>query len=80
VGESRLVAGLQVDFDLQVRRGQRRVVRLDADRWSIEGADGVRCELSLDDEGMPIFEPGMPRDPGSAAAQVWPLEVEAEAP
>jgi hypothetical protein len=80
VGESRPVRGLQVDSDLQVRRGERRVARLDADRWSIEGADGFRCQLALDDEGLPIFEPGTPRDPGSAAAQVWPQEVETETP
>jgi len=76
VGEFRLVPGLHVDDGLRVWRGERGVQRLTDSRWLIEEADGFGWELSLDDEGLPIFEAGEQRDPGSTAAPVWPLEVD----
>ena len=76
VGEFRLVPGLHVDAALRVWRGERGVQRLTESRWLIEEADGFGWELSLDDEGLPIFEAGERRDPASAVAPVWPLEVD----
>lgn len=75
VGEFRLVPGLHVDDALRVWRGQRGVQRLTESRWLIEEADGFGWKLSLDDEGLPIFEAGEVRDPTSDLAPVWPLEV-----
>jgi hypothetical protein len=76
IGAFRLVPGLHVDDALRVWRGQRGVTRLTETRWLIEEADESGWELSLDDEGMPIFEAGERRASGSVAAPVWPLEVE----
>jgi len=76
VGEHRVVPGLHVDDDLRVWRGVRGVERMSETRWSIEEATGFRWELSLDDEGLPIFEAGEVRTPDSTAAPVWPLEVD----
>jgi len=79
VGEFRLVPGLHVDAALRVWRGERGVRRLTESRWLIEEADGFGWELSLDDEGLPIFESGERRDPASTAAPVWPLEISEDA-
>ena len=76
VGEFRLVPGLHVDDALRVWRGERGVRRLTDSRWLIEEADGFGWELSLDAEGLPIFEAGERRDPASTVAPVWPLEVD----
>ena len=76
VGEFRLVPGLHVDDALRVWRGERGLQRLTATRWLIEEADQSGWELSLDDEGLPIFEAGERRDTTSEAAPVWPLEVD----
>jgi hypothetical protein len=76
VGAHRVVPGLHVDDDLRVWRGVRGVERMSETRWSIEEATGFGWELSLDDEGLPIFEAGEVRTPDSAAAPVWPLEVD----
>jgi hypothetical protein len=78
VGEVRLVPGLHVDDELRVWRGERGVQRLTETRFLIEEANGFGWELSLDDEGLPIFEAGEARTPGSAAAPIWPLEVDSE--
>ena len=75
VGEFRLVPGLHIDDELRVWRGERGVQRLTGSRWSIEEADGFRWELSLDADGLPIFEAGDDRRAASEAAPVWPLEV-----
>jgi hypothetical protein len=75
VGEFRLVPGLHIDDELRVWNGVRGVERLTDTRWSIEEADQFRWELSLDADGLPIFEAGMERDPVSVAAPVWPLEA-----
>lgn len=77
VGGARLVPGLHVDDDLRVWRGGLGVQRLSETRFLIEEADGSGWELSLDHEGLPIFEAGERRTPGSMAAPVWPLDVEA---
>jgi hypothetical protein len=76
VGQHRLVPGLHVDDQLGVWRGVRGVSRLTGTRWLIEEADQSGWELSLDEEGLPIFESGNRRDPASEAAPVWPLEVD----
>ena len=76
VGEFRLVPGLHVDDQLRVWRGERGIERLSEHRWSVEEADLFRWELSLDEDGLPIFEAGESRTPDSEAAPVWPLEVE----
>jgi len=76
VGEFRLVPGLHVDDALRVWRGERGVERLTETRWSIEEADGFRWQLSLDADGLPIFESGAERRPGWEPAPVWPLEVD----
>jgi hypothetical protein len=75
VGEFRLVPGLHVHDDLTVWRGQRGVQRLTPTRFLIEEADNSGWELSLDDEGLPIFEAGETRTPDSEAAPLWALEV-----
>ncbi len=75
VGEFRHVPGLHIDGALQVWRGERGVVRLSDSRWSIEEADGSRWELSLNGDGLPIFEAGDHRLDDSETAPVWPLEV-----
>jgi hypothetical protein len=75
VGEFRLVPGLHVDDELGVSRGERGVQRLTESRWSIKESDGFRRELSLDADGLPIFEAGDERNAASEAARVWPLEV-----
>ena len=79
VGEFRLVPGLHVDDALRVWRGERGVERLMETRWSIEEADGFRWELSLDADGLPVFESGTDRNPGADQATVWPLEVDGRA-
>ena len=76
VGEFRLVPGLHVDDRLRVWPGERGVKRLTDTRFLIEEADSSGWELSLDDDGLPIFEAGDQRRPDSGAAPVWPLEVE----
>jgi hypothetical protein len=76
VGEMRLVPGLHVDDQLRVWRGERGVQRLTETRFLIEEANGFGWELSLDDEGLPIFEAGERRTPDSTAAPIWPLEVD----
>jgi hypothetical protein len=79
VGEFRVVPGLHVDDRLQVWRGVRGVTRLTETRFLIEEADESGWELSLDNDGLPIFEAGDRRRPDSAAAPVWPLEVDSPA-
>jgi hypothetical protein len=76
VGAFRLVPGLHIDHSLRVWRGQRGVTRLTETRWLIEEADESGWELSLDDEGLPIFEAGERGVAGSRASPLWPLEVE----
>jgi hypothetical protein len=76
VGETRIVPGLHVDTSLRVWRGVRGLERLTETRWRIEEADAFAWELSLDDEGLPIFEAGEVRNPSSGAAPMWPLEVD----
>ena len=78
VGETRIVPGLHIDDDLQVWRGVRGVERLAETRWLIEEATGFGWELSLDEDGLPIFEAGERRRSDSDAAPVWPLEVAGE--
>jgi hypothetical protein len=77
VGAFRLVPGLHIDDALRAWRGQRVVTRLSETRWLIEEADESGWELSLDAEGLPIFEAGDVRDSESTAAPVWDLEVDA---
>jgi hypothetical protein len=77
VGEMRLVPGLHVDDALRVWRGERGVKRLTDTRFLIEEANGFGWELSLDEEGLPIFEAGEVRTPDSAQAPIWPLEADA---
>jgi hypothetical protein len=76
VGELRVLPGLHVDDELRVWRAERGVQRLTPTRFLIEEATGFGWELSLDEEGLPIFEAGDRRSPGSTAAPIWPLEVE----
>jgi hypothetical protein len=65
-GEARPVPGLHVDDALVARPGVRTVHRLTDATWRIEDADGSTRVLSLDAEGLPVFE----------AASGWPLEVD----
>lgn len=76
VGESRRLPVLHVDATLTVRAGHRAVTRLAEARWVVEEADGPAWELSLDDDGLPVFPAGGQGNAALAGAITWPLEVE----
>lgn len=76
VGESRHVPVLHVDATLSVRARHRAATRLEESRWVVEEAGEPAWELSLDDDGLPVFPAGALGDPASSAAMTWPLEVE----
>jgi hypothetical protein len=63
VGARAAIPVLAIDPSLGVQMDVRRVVRLDADRWSVDDASGAPArEIVVDAQGLP------------AAEATWPLE------